>query len=371
VPPPPVRGTIRDTEPALTGPLPLDETLLGAVARDLTPRVVQLDAGLWCLRLPLDYPRVTSVNAYLLELDEGWLLVDTGTRLDILHVALDAATVDPGGICAVLATHAHSDHSGLAAELTENRDRPLWRGHGPVMAVDALRDNAEPLADRQRHCRRAGVPEVDLRLMADALITGQLGTEGRRPADRELDAGDRLTGPHASWEVIALPGHAPAQVGLWDAAHRRLVGADIAYPSGIPFLEWGHSEDPLGEHLSSLRRAAALGPTLLLPGHGRPDPDPSVRLRASGRELTQLRERLQATVAARPCTAYELACALSPDNADPDRRQSELATVLATLDVLVAEGLLTATAPSEDDPRIYAADRPAVRTSAAGRAARR
>jgi glyoxylase-like metal-dependent hydrolase (beta-lactamase superfamily II) len=187
--------------------------------------VVEIDAGLWCLRLPLDYPRVTSVNAYLVALDEGWLLVDTGTRLELLHAALDAAQVEPGEICALLATHAHSDHSALAATLAEIHGWPLWRGPGPVTAVDALRDNAEPVAARRRRCRRAGVPECDLELMADALITGQLGTETRRPADRELGDGDRLRGRRSAWEVIMMPGHSPSQVGLWDAERRRLIGA--------------------------------------------------------------------------------------------------------------------------------------------------
>jgi glyoxylase-like metal-dependent hydrolase (beta-lactamase superfamily II) len=263
--------------------------------------------------------------------------------------------VEPGEICALLATHAHSDHSALAATLAEIHGWPLWRGPGPVTAVDALRDNAEPVAARRRRCRRAGVPESDLELMADALITGQLGTETRRPADRELGDGDRFRGRRSAWEVIMMPGHSPSQVGLWDAERRRLIGADIAYGAGIPFLEWGHSPDPLAEHVASLRRVAALDPALLLPGHGRPDPSPQTRLRAAGAALDDVRTRLLNAVAARPSTAYELACDLAPDNADPDVRQSHLATTLAVLDALVHErAVVVRRSPRHDAPTIFA-----------------
>lgn len=337
-------------------PAALDATLLEAVDRGRIPRVYDMSPGLWCVRLPIDYPRVASVNAYLVALRDGWLLVDTGTDVDTLESALRLTGVTPEAICALLVTHAHSDHSALAATLAERHGWQLLRGRGPVMSLDALRDPAEPLGDRRRAGVRAGVLAADLELMTDAVITGRLGSEDRRPADRIVGSGDRLVGPDATWVVIAMPGHAPGQVGLWDPAHRRLIGADIAYPTGIPFVHWGHSQDPLTEHENSLRRVAALDAALLLPGHGAPDPSPSGRINAARAQLRAVRARLVDAVRARPSTAYELACSLAPDNADPDVRQSHLSTTLSILDVLLANGRIAVDgSPLHDTARVYRA----------------
>jgi glyoxylase-like metal-dependent hydrolase (beta-lactamase superfamily II) len=308
--------------------------------------------------VPLQYPRVTSVNVYLVALTDGWLLVDTGTDLGSLQTALAEAGAPPDRVRALLVTHPHPDHSALAAALCDLYGWPLLRGTGPVTAVDPLRDPRVPQAVRHAHCRRAGVPEADLALMADAVVTGRLGEEERRPADLTVAHGDALDGLRARWEVVGLPGHSPGQIGLWDVAHRRLIAADLAYPIGIPFIEWGDSPNPYAEQLGSLERASALKPAVLYPGHGRPDPEPELRIERARGELAAVSERLVRAVASRPSTAYELACGLAPTNADPDVRQSHLATTLAILDHQVADGRVAVDgSPLDGDrPRVYSVD---------------
>jgi glyoxylase-like metal-dependent hydrolase (beta-lactamase superfamily II) len=308
--------------------------------------------------VPLQYPRVTSVNVYLVALTDGWLVVDTGTDLGSLQTALAEAGVHPNRVRALLVTHAHPDHSALAAPLCDTYGWPLLRGTGPVMAVDPLRDPQVPQAVRHAHCRRAGVPEADLALMADAVVTGRLGDDERRPADLTVAHGDAFDGRGARWEVVALPGHSPGQIGLWDAAQRRLIAADLAYPIGIPFIEWGDSVNPYAEQLGSLQRASTLRPAVLYPGHGRPDTEPELRIERARGELVALSERLLRAVVSRPSTAYELACGLAPTNADPDVRQSHLATTLAILDHHVADGRVAVDGSPLDGgrPRVYSAD---------------
>ena len=111
---------------------------------------MRLADDLWCLRVPLEYPRVASVNVYLVALADGWLVVDTGTGLESLQRGLAEASVRPDGVRALLVTHAHSDHSALAATLCDTHGWPLLRGPGPVTAVDPLRDPQVP--------RRFGMP---------------------------------------------------------------------------------------------------------------------------------------------------------------------------------------------------------------------
>jgi glyoxylase-like metal-dependent hydrolase (beta-lactamase superfamily II) len=271
--------------------------------------------------------------------------------------ALAEAGAQPNRVRALLVTHAHPDHSALAAPLCDTYGWPLLRGPGPVTAVDPLRDPQVPQPVRHAHCRRAGVPEADLALMSDVVVAG-LGDEERRLADLTVAHGDAFAGRGARWEVVALPGHSPGQMGLWDAAQRRLIAADLAYPSGIPFIAWGDSANPYAEQLGSLERAAALKPAVLFPGHGRPDTEPELRIQRARGELAALSERLLRAVVSRPSTAYELACGLAPTNADPDVRQSHLATTLAILDHQVADGRVAVDGSplDRDRPRVYSAD---------------
>jgi len=78
--------------------------------------------------------------------------------------------------------------------------------------------------------------------------------------------------------VIAASGHSPSQIVLYNADHRWLIAADLAFPGAAPYLECGWTEDPFAEHLAALKRcaeatdlAAAAGATAaptIAPGSG-------------------------------------------------------------------------------------------------------
>jgi Metallo-beta-lactamase superfamily len=92
-------------------------------------------------------------------------------------------------------------------------------------------------------------------------------------------------------EVIHTPGHSPGHVCLWSAADRILLSGDHLLPkiaSPVTF-ERGFERDPMSSYLDSLRRVAALGPALVLPGHGEPFPDGARR--AAAVERTKRRPR--------------------------------------------------------------------------------
>src|SRR4051812_19961735 len=80
---------------------------------------------MWQLRLPLTWPGISHVNAYLVELDAGGIaLFDCGgagdaTAWEALCSAIRATGHDVAGVRLLVATHAHSDHIGLARPLVE------------------------------------------------------------------------------------------------------------------------------------------------------------------------------------------------------------------------------------------------------------
>ena len=76
--------------------------------------------GIYMLELPLPFS-LGIVNVWLVRLDAGWLLIDTGMRteacFDALARALEGLSVEWRDIRHILLTHIHPDHLGLATKL--------------------------------------------------------------------------------------------------------------------------------------------------------------------------------------------------------------------------------------------------------------
>lgn len=324
----------------MTEAVPLDLRRLAPVPRDpADARVIDVDEDVRCLRIPLPYLRVESVNCYLLEAKDGWILVDCGLEWAMLEHALRLADVEPRDIAALVATHSHTDHSGAADAVVRATGCRLLRGPGPRRVTDALRDPIAPLAERRRRALREGVPPDLVDLLVDARAANY-GREVRRPADRVLADGDTIRTRSGSWTVLAVPGHSGDQIALHDRERGRLLAADVVYPI-VPFLEWGHSSDPLADFRRSLARVEALRPSLVLPGHGPPDAAPAARFARARARLDEFEAELLARVAEEPMSAYEATCTLFGDDPDPDARQSMLSTTLAVLEHALRAGALT------------------------------
>lgn len=77
------------------------------------------------------------VNAYLVDGDEGVVLVDTG--LPRRHGVVESALADigrtPADVVAILLTHAHADHTGGAARLAASTGAPVIASVGDAPAV--------------------------------------------------------------------------------------------------------------------------------------------------------------------------------------------------------------------------------------------
>jgi glyoxylase-like metal-dependent hydrolase (beta-lactamase superfamily II) len=209
-------------------------------------------------------------NFYLIAEGGRATVIDAGGSNDLrrLAVALEALGMALDDVEAVLVTHAHSDHIGLAAlasrrgipvkvhedEAAYARDRsagsqmkttdlPLWKPRTWVFLAEMVRAGAH---------RAYPVPNVET-----------------------VDDGDVLDLPGRP-TVVATPGHTAghaayvlAERGILfcgDAlATRSLVRGGV----GPQFLDDPFHSDP-GRARRSLDRLASLDADLLLPGHGDP-----------------------------------------------------------------------------------------------------
>jgi glyoxylase-like metal-dependent hydrolase (beta-lactamase superfamily II) len=307
-------------------------------------RADQLADGLWCLRLPLPYSVMPSVNAYLLSTPDGLCLVDCGTSLapgwEALERGLELAGARPADLRRLVCTHLHADHAGLAATVVERTGCELMRGLGPHTVDDRLRDPAIPLAERREYGRREGIPEGELDRWVDAHLADDVHHARVRP-DRLLAAGDVLHTDAGRWRVVPIPGHSPNQIALVEERRRYAITADLAYDVEEPFIEYGWTLDPYGEHLAALDRVAALEPRMLLSGHGRPDADARGRLAAARRAAEALAPSIHSALKAGPRTAYEVVVGRVVDPQENNRRQSMLSISLCVLEHMEERGHVT------------------------------
>lgn len=270
-------------------------------------RAFPMAPGIWQLRLPLAWPAVPHVNAYVLEDEGGPVLVDCGSaghpsNRAALAAALASIGLAVGDVALLLATHAHTDHIGLAQWVIDQSGCEFRMHADCAHLYDTTWHPDRIEAARMRRAGQEGVPEADLPAYGD-ISEETLGIEGAVAPDVALGDGDRV-GP---WEVLETPGHAPSHVCFVDAERRAIILGDLLSSRFVAWFDYGYSADPVGEYLRSLDRVAALGAfDLALPGHGRALDDVEASVAEHRRAVQQRLEWTLAAVAAGPAGAHVL-----------------------------------------------------------------
>ena len=293
----------------------------------------ELPGGLRRVTMPLP-SRPGHVHCYLLPVDDGFMLVDTGLGLpDAAELwAAELANL-PGPVSTIFVTHFHPDHLGAFADVRDLTGARVVEG-GLDAAQSALTwKNEEWSIHLAGWFRRNGVPDE---VTKELLLQGELFRPFIRPVlDPELvEDGDHLHG----WEIVAAPGHADGQLTLLKDGV--LIAADHLLARITPTVGlWPASRpDPLGDYLGALQRTIDLAPTIAYGGHGETVTDPVGR---ANELIAHHAERLLVTAAAigsEPRTAYEVSFPLFGDDLRPASRRFAVAETLSHLERLVRDG---------------------------------
>ena len=191
-----------------------------------------------------------AINVYL----AGGVIVDAGTRYASRRI-LRAIKTTNLPVTAHAVTHGHCDHQGSSAALTAALGVPFW---GPAAEADELRTGAVgPLAPSNV------ITRWQLKHWAGP------GRRGRPRAARGRRAGRRL-------RRAETPGHSPGHLSFWRESDRVLIAGDVLFGRHPMTGRRGLHEPPTEFTLdpernrASIRRVAALRPSLTVFGHGRP-----------------------------------------------------------------------------------------------------
>lgn len=307
------------------------------------PRAERTLPGVWRLRMALPWPGVPHGNAWAVAAGDGIVLFDTGIGgkrgLRNLDYALAQAGFGVEDVRLLVCTHAHVDHYGLAAPITEAAGCELWM-HPNWEHARLLGDDPEAALDRRLEiARQSGVPARALERYRERKSDEETGIDAIKVPDRDLVPGVEVETDLGAWEVYETPGHAPSHVCLYQPERRLLISGDHLLGRPVIFFDHGHTPDPVGEYLASLDVIEPLEVDLVLCGHGRTFRDPEAKIAAVREQIAELQGKVREVLAEGDRTAFEIVGAiLGPDGLKTPASAYLLQIVLSFLDHMEAAG---------------------------------
>ncbi len=249
-----------------------------------------------------------GTNTYLLGRGEV-VVIDPGPALPA-HAAAILAALDPGErIVAILVTHSHADHCGLARALAHSTQAPVL-GAGPAGSGRSPRMQ---------------------RLAAAGLAGGGEGFDRTYRPDRVLTGAEVIRFGGSDVEVLQTPGHTGCHLAF--ACGDRLFAGDTV-------MGWSTSlvsppDGCMTAYLATLGRLAARPWSVIHPGHGPVIAAPAGRLA----ELIAHRRAREAAILTAlgqgPATAADLATRIyttTPQALLPAATRNVLAHLIDLLD---------------------------------------
>lgn len=234
--------------------------------------------GVKWLRMPLPMA-LDHINLYLIDCDDGWLIVDTGMNLDIIKSQWEQI-LDDGllgkPLKAVLVTHMHPDHVGLAGWLCEKFRIPLFMSEGEYFQGRCFSapQQAGLAWSTEQFYLRAGHAQDYIRHMAETSGAFASVVYPMPVSFQALTDGQILQLGKHRWQVVIGRGHSPEHVCLYCDALGVLIAGDqviAKISSNVSVTAVQPEANPLAGWLDSHQRFLQLPESsFVLPAHNRP-----------------------------------------------------------------------------------------------------
>lgn len=248
---------------------PFDSIPAGAQIQEVAP-------GVRWIRMPLPFA-LNHVNLWLLDDGDHAVVVDTGFGLDEVRAHWSEILAHDGRpLSAIIATHCHPDHLGLAAWLAERDQAPIYATQGEFLVGHAMWHQLPgySIPDMLRLFQRHGLDAARLKALEQRGNGYKRGVPALPDSYHRIFDGDRLHIGGHEWQVIVGYGHSPEHASLYCEALGVLISGDMLLPrisTNVSVFAATPHDDPLRLFLDSLQRIKNLpDSTLVLPSHGSP-----------------------------------------------------------------------------------------------------
>lgn len=202
--------------------------------------------------------RMGSVNCYLIETEDGFVLIDTGgsnNRKELVR-ELESGGCKPGLLKLIVLTHGDFDHTGNAAYI-----RNVFGGKIAMHRDDlGMLEQGDMFVNRKK-------PNILIRMLLP--VFSGFGRAERCKPDLVVEDGDDLSEYGFDARVMSIPGHSKGSVGILTADGDLFCG-DLLENTDQPALN--SIMDDLAAANASLQKLVGLNIGTVYPGHGKPFP---------------------------------------------------------------------------------------------------
>ena len=237
----------------------------------------EIAADLFWARFPLPF-RLNHINLYMLDTEDGWVLIDTGVdspdTASYWQALLDGPLAGQR-IDKLIATHHHVDHIGYAGPLAALTGARFYMSRAEY-------DHASWLYNLSTEAFNLKMAETYQRYGMAAEHIEHVRTGGSRyrqyvsalPEVNILEAGDKIHTKEGCFEVRLDAGHSDHQISLIDNERGLFIAVDYLLPRISPNISAdirNPDTDRLSSYLDYLSEMRDLPDGLqILPGHDWP-----------------------------------------------------------------------------------------------------
>jgi glyoxylase-like metal-dependent hydrolase (beta-lactamase superfamily II) len=242
---------------------------------------MEIAPGVKWLQMPLPMS-LKYINLYLIEEDEGWVIVDTGIRGEEtkeLWTKIFENELDGKPVSRIICTHMHPDHTGQTGFLHDHWQVPLYMSYSEYYQARSMNNMMREGGNWQmsEYFVRAGIDQSFLEELSN--IRSSFAPE---PEDLplpgsfiRLSEGDLLTLGKNEWQIVVGTGHSPEHVCLYCPALKVLISGDQILPiitSNVSVHPTEPYANPMVGWLASHEKLRALlpGDLMVLPAHNLP-----------------------------------------------------------------------------------------------------
>ena len=273
--------------------------------------------GIYHIPLELPWSTPGNVNVYLLEDNDGYIMVDCGVDgsdyLDLLEGHLNKIGISFKDIKMLIGTHMHIDHIGLSERLRqEGISFALFENS--VEYLDEYNDWSIRFRELVTMAENEYAPLSfidDLNSITTPVYAGKLTKPDLLLSEGRIDSINR------NLNVIFTPGHDYSEISLHDEASKIIFSGDHILPRITPFIPvQNETSNLLQEFLDSLDKVHNIEHDLIAPGHGNLVSSPHKRIEQMKLHHQRRSERIMGFLNKENLTGWEITNMLFPRKLD-------------------------------------------------------
>jgi NADPH:quinone reductase len=310
--------------------------------------------GIHRIPLPLPSDVLKAVNVYVIETDDGLVLVDGGWAIDVardvLRRSLRKLGADFGDIRRFLVTHVHRDHYSMAASLGREYGADVGLGAEEKASLDLLNDHERPRTETPFFASLASAGAAELALQWNQVENAVPKQTVWLYPDTWFDGDHQIPVGTRTLDAVHTPGHTAGHYVFADRRAELLFAGDHVLPTITPSIGFTMppAPDPLGDFMASLTKVRGLPDMRVLPAHGPVAPSTHARVDELLLHHEHRLEKSLAAVGDRSASALDTAKLLGWTRHERGFEELDLFNqgiaameTKAHLELLVARGLAT------------------------------